>query len=331
VASINHALAQNNESIAVSNLKAGDSIYIITNREIDSTAEHLSYNNKVNENSRFTYLKVTLNRASEIVSQVLSYDDFMGQVCSKTSDWLLFLHGDSKTYKQSVQRGFDIQNTYDVNVIVFSWPSKVPDINGLKNLKNSERNVLKSVDHFNQLLAFMGDFKKRNEAFDERAKLSMLLHSLGNLYLENLVKVSTNERNYDTLFENIVMNSAAVNRKNHEDWLEKLNFQKRIYITNNINDFTLKGLHIFTKHGNQLGEKAKTPTAKNANYVQFSNAVGFRTPTSTTHTYFIGAIPNQSQNIRDFYFDIFHGRQIDFSDQSQFIINKKGVGYDIVF
>ena len=331
VLGINHAKTQINESISFSDLNAGDSIYVITNRKIDTTCKNLSFNNEVNENSRLTFLKVTLNKSDETVSQILNYDDFMAQVCYKTSDWLFFVHGDGITYKQSVKRGFDIQNLHTINVILFSWPSKDPELNGLKNLNNSKRNILKSKQHFNELIAFMASFKKTNKAFNENAKLSMLLHSLGNLYLENLAKDSAFERKYDTIFENVIINSAAVNQKMHKDWVEKINFQKKIYITNNKSDFNLKGVHVFTKDGNQLGEKAKAPIAKNANYVQFSKAVGFRFPTGTTHTFFIGNMPNESKNIRDFYFDAFHGKQIDFSDQSQFVKRNKRVGYYIVF
>ena len=328
---LSNAKAQDKESIAVSELESGDSIYVITNREIDTTHKELAFSYKVDETASLKFLKVTLNDSLEIVSQGLDYKDFMLEVCTKNSDWILFVHGDGKTYNESIQRGFDIQNTYNVNLIVFSWPSEVPDINGLKNFKNSENNVSKSVDHFIQLLSFMKDFKESNSSFQENANLSMFLHSLGNLYLKKLVDSTNNEKIYDTIFENIIMNSAAVNRENHEDWVEKLSFQKRIYITNNHYDYSLKGLHLYTSHGNQLGEEFNDVVAKNANYVHFTEAVGFRTPTSNTHTYFLGEIPQQSKNIRNFYYDVFHGKQVDFSDSSQFVKRKEGLGYDIVF
>mgnify|MGYP002641483261 CR=1 FL=1 len=128
VLSINYTHAQINESISFSDLNAWDSIFIITNRKIDTTGKNLSFNNEVNENTSLAFLKVTLNTSDEMVSQLLNYDDFMAEICSKTSDWLLFVHGDAKTYEQSVQRGFDIQNLHHINVIVFSWPSKDSDL-----------------------------------------------------------------------------------------------------------------------------------------------------------------------------------------------------------
>lgn len=328
---VTQASSQNKESIAISDLMPGDSIYIITNREVDTTHKELGFNYKIDQLSRLKCVKVTLNDSLEICSQNLHEDDFVSEICTTTSDWLLFVHGDGKTYNESVQRGFDIQNTYNVNVIVFSWPSEVPDINGLKNFKNSEDNVSKSVGHFNQLLRFMKDIRKSNSTIHKRVNMSMLLHSLGNLYPKKLVDSTNSEQMNEVIFENIIMNSAAVNRENHKDWVEKLNFQKRIYITNNHYDYSLKGLHLYTRHGNQLGEEFEGATAKNANYVHFTEAVGFQTPTSNTHTYFIGDIPQKSKNIRNFYHDLLHGNQVDFSDSSQFVQRKEGVGYDIIF
>lgn len=326
----NNGLAQESHSIAVSDLRLGDSIYVITNRKIDTTREKRNFNHEVEERVEIKFLKVFLDDSNQVASDLLGYDNFMTEVSTKTSDWLLFVHGDGKTYSESVQRGFDVQDTYNVNVIVFSWPSEVPNINGLKNFKNSEKNVLKSLGHFNELLDFICSFKKRINALNDDAKLSIFLHSLGNLYLEKLINTSAEIRK-DTIFDNLIMNSAAVNRETHEEWVEQLRFQRRIYITNNHYDFSLKGLHIYTKHGNQLGEEAELSCAKNANYVHFTEAVGFQTPTSNTHTYFIGDIPKKSRNIHDFYYDLFHGDEVDFSDSSRFVKSKVGKGYDIIF
>ena len=61
VLSINYTHAQINESISFSDLNAWDSIFIITNRKIDTTGKNLSFNNEVNENTSLAFLKVTLN------------------------------------------------------------------------------------------------------------------------------------------------------------------------------------------------------------------------------------------------------------------------------
>jgi len=323
--------AQKVESVYLSEMETGDSIYIVTNREQDKSSKILSFNKKIQSDSQLVFLKVTFHEPDSIVNQILDYTEFKSQVTSIHSDWLLFVHGDSKTYEQSVMRGFDIQHLYQVKVIVFSWPSKDPTINGLKNYKKSKENVKKSMHHFNKLMQYLDSMKQHHKTFKEKTNFSLFVHSLGNSYLEYLFKYSTKENNFGLMFDNVIINSAAVNQEKHKEWVEKMNFQKRIYITSNRQDFNLKGSRIFTSDGKLLGEKVETPIANNANYVQFTKAVGFRFPTGTTHTFFIGEVPEESKNIRNFYYTILHGVEIDLSNEHQFIKREDGVGYNIIF
>lgn len=261
----------------------------------------------------------------------MKQEDFIKETSLMQEDWLLFVHGDSKTFEQAVMRGFDIQYLYNIHVLVFLWPSKDPNYNGIKNFKNSKQNVVRSLDHFTTLLSYVLQFKNSNPSFSQNSKLSMFIHSLGNAYLESLVKQYPAFDRYDTLFDNIIINAAAVNQKAHQKWVEQLNFQKHIYITNNKQDFNLKGVRIFTKDGKQLGEVIDQPVAENANYVHFSKAVGFRIPTGTTHTYFIGEVADESDNIRNFYKEIFHGQQPNLLNDSKFVKREDGIGFNINF
>ncbi len=323
--------AQKVESVYLSEMKTGDSIYIVTNRAQNKSIKTISFNENIQSDSNLVFLKVTFHEPDSIVNQILDYTEFISQVTSIHSDWLLFVHGDSKTYEQSVMRGFDIQHLHQVNVIVFSWPSKDPTINGLKNFKKSKENVKKSIHHFTKLLQCLDSTKQKHKTFKGKANFSMFVHSLGNSYLEYLFKYSTNKHKFGLLFDNVIINSAAVNQEKHKEWVEKMNFQKRIYITSNRQDFNLKGSRIFTSDGKLLGEKVETPIADNANYVQFTKAVGFRFPTGTTHTFFIGEVPEESKTIRNFYYTILHGVEIDLSNEHKFIKRKDGIGYDIIF
>lgn len=323
--------AQKVESIYLSEMKTGDSIYVVTNRAQDKSNETVYFNNSLKSNSQLDFLKVIFHEPDSIVNEILNCNEFIKQITSINSDWLLFVHGDSKSYEQSVMRGFDIQYLHRVNVIVFSWPSKDPEINGLKNFKKSKENVKKSMGHFTELIYLIDSLKQNNSVFREDINLSMFVHSLGNSYLEHLFKQNKDNTKFGLIFDHVILNSAAVNQEMHRDWVEKMNFQKKIYITSNRQDFNLKGSRIFTKDGKMLGEKVETPIAKNANYVQFTKAVGFRFPTGTTHTFFIGEVADKSKNIRDFYFNILHGNEIDLNNENQYIKRKDSVGYDIIF
>ncbi len=323
--------AQKVESVYLSEMKTGDSIYVVTNRVQERSGENVYFNNTVKSNSQLDFLKVIFHEPDSIVSKLLNYNEFIKQITSIKSDWLLFVHGDSKTYDQSVMRGFDIQSLHRVHVIVFSWPSKYPSINGLKNFKNSKENVKKSMGHFTDLISCIDSLKRDNPVFKDDINLSMFVHSLGNFYLEHLFKENKEDNKFGLIFDHVILNSAAVNQEMHKEWVEKMNFQKRIYITSNRQDFNLKGSRIFTKDGKMLGEKTETPIAENANYVQFTKAVGFRFPTGTTHTFFIGEVADKSKNIREFYFNMMHGNEIDLNNENQYIKRKDSIGYDIIF
>lgn len=323
--------AQKVESVYLSKMKTGDSIYVVTNRTQDSSGKTLYFSNSIKSNHQLDYLKVIFHEPDSIVSKLLNYTEFIKQITSIKSDWLLFVHGDSKTYEQSVMRGFDIQYLHRVHVIVFSWPSKDPSVNGLKNFKKSKENVKKSMGHFTDLISCIDSLKRNNRVFRENINLSMFVHSLGNSYLEHLFKQNKKDTKFGLIFDHVILNSAAVNQEMHKEWVEKMNFQKRIYITSNRQDFNLKGSRIFTKDGKMLGEKVETPIAENANYVQFTKAVGFRFPTGTTHTFFIGEVVDKSKNIREFYFNMMHGNEIDLNNENQYIKRKDSIGYDIIF
>jgi hypothetical protein len=247
------------------------------------------------------------------------------------NDWLVFVHGDNKTFSAAAIRGLKIQNLHHVKVLVFSWPSKTEKGNGIKNFNNSKINAAAGVGQFKELLLLIQEFKKRRQWPEKPFHVSLFLHSLGNYYLERLVKDSLLADLDSNLFDNLIINAAAVNQEAHASWVDRLNIQKRIYITSNKQDFSLNGLRIFSNSGKQLGERLKLPLSSKATYINFTEAIGFTIPTSDSHTYFIGKMINESGNIKDFYTDLFHGRAVNISDSTRFIRRNDGLGYNILF
>jgi len=323
------SVGQKIESAYGDKVSSGEIVYAITNRSEVGNNNQIEFTNHVKSDKGLIYLEVTLIQTDSLSIIRLDSLEFLNRISKIGDDWLLFVHGDSKTFEQAIIRGMDIQYLHKVNVLVFSWPTKDLELNGINNFKNSKKNVIASVNHFEELLWFMETFKNSNASFKNDASLSVFFHSLGNSLVKNMV-LSDVEKQYNTIiFDNMILNSAAVNQLNHKEWVEKLNLQKRIYITSNKSDFNLKGVRIFTNDGKQLGEKVLQPIAVNANYINFSNAVGFRFPTGTSHTFFIGEVPDLDQNIRNLYYNLFHGNDIDFSDSKIFEQRKDGIGYNI--
>jgi hypothetical protein len=303
---------------------------LLTNRQIDTISP--GHYNLLNEIDVAHSLK--LFRTEIIGDSIycrLTDENFLAELFSEPcQDWLLLIHGDSKAPVDAAVRGLEIQNTHDVKVITFSWPSKMDTRDGLKNFRNSNLMVEEGMPQFRELLLTLQKYK-HSPLWPEGNRLSLLLHSLGNYYLELGVKEEILEGLDTNLFDNIVINAAAIDQEDHAEWLEQLNISKRIYITLNKGDFNLRGARLFTSAGTQLGAIIEPPLAPNASYIHFTEAVGFKMPTWLSHTYFVGDIPSESDNIRDFYRVIFHGEEADLSDEAKFHQREDGMGYDIQY
>jgi len=306
-------------------------IIVITNRVYSQTSNTFSFQNKIDTTGQLSFFNVNKLNDNNLLVSLTDSIVFVSKVLSTNSNWVLFVHGDSKTFEQAVLRGFKIQETHNVNVIVFSWPSKEFGINGSRNFKLSKRHVEQSNKHFETLLIFFKNIKREHSFFWEEKKLTLFVHSLGNYFLELFAKNSSLSQSLPLLFNNVVMNAAAVNQKNHTFWLEKLHIQNNIFVISNRHDFNLKGVRIFTYSGKQLGEVIKPPFFENAYYVNFSKAVGFRFPTGITHTYFIGTIPEKSEYIKRFYTEMLHGNIPDFQNFDIFTLRKNNSGFNIKF
>lgn len=302
---------------------------LITNRAIDSLA--YDWRALQNEIDHKHSLKVFIADARDdsiycdrVTPLSLSY-----LFSQPGNDWLLLIHGDSKAPVDAAVRGLEVQNLHKVKVLVFSWPSKMSTQNGLKNFRNSKGNVEAGLAHFRELLLTMQKYRK-SHIWPEGNRLSLFMHSLGNYYLELSVKEGMLEGIDPDLFDNVIINAAAVELEGHDAWVDQLEISKRIYIISNARDFNLRGARLFTSAGKQLGGPVEPPLSDQAIYINFTEAVGFKVPTWVSHTYFVGEMPAKSNNIMNFYRTIFHGGEVDLSNRKMFKPRKDGLGVDIL-
>jgi hypothetical protein len=311
-------------------LKCTNNIVIASIQKIcfDSVTTKFSKTDYSNING-FSFFNACRIDSNWLISSKKSFDAALKQLDNK-KDFVLYIHGDGATFKETLERCLMIHDNYNVNVISFFWPSKVPELNGLKNFKNSFNNVKKYLAYFKTFLEMFQSYKINNSAAFANVHCTLLLHSLGNYFIENLVRDSLCSDLTKDLFDNIVLNAAAVPEKKHKAWVEKLNFQKNIFIISNKKDFSLNGVRLFAKWKRQLGERVKKPFAENAVYINFTKAIGFQTKGGNSHTYFLGKTINESSNIKNFYSDILNGKSPNINDSAMFHKRKDGSGFDIV-
>jgi hypothetical protein len=277
----------------------------------------------------FTFLNACHSDTNWIITFKTNFESAIKQL-DKKCDFVLYVHGDGATFNETLERSLILRDLYNVNVISFFWPSKVPDLNGLENFKNSCNNVKKYQAFFKSFLDMFQNYKESNSSDFTNLHSTLFFHSLGNYYLENLIHDSLCANFSKTLFDNIVLNAAAVPEKKHKDWVEKIKFQKNIFITSNKRDFSLNGVRVFADGEKQLGERVKKPLAKNAIYINFTDVIGLQIKEGHSHTYFLGKAINESQNIWNFYNKILHGGFPDLYDKTMFHKRKDGLGFDII-
>ena len=142
----------------------------------------------------------------------------------------------------------------------------------------------------------------------EDQHLSMLMHSLGNYFLTHLVVNGNIQYMHMKIFDNIIMNAAAIRSREHGDVLSRIDIQDRLYVTLNKYDKVLQGAHLLTS-GKMLGNEIIEPLATGARYVDFTGVA------RTEHTYFAGyhGFEYELPAIGYFYNTALHGEKVDFS------------------
>ncbi len=295
-----------------------NSVFVVTDRKTDTLKNGgLIYTNIVDTSKGLKFLKVIFEDDTWYGESYTSLDELLKSP-APYKDWAVWVHGDGQAFLPSMKEALEIQYLHQVNFIVFSWPTKAPDKGPIANFRNSKRNALLTAPYLEEMCHILEDYTNQENNKIKGEHLSIFFHSLGNYMLEKIVEEGYLEDIEKGLFDNLVINEAAAESKNHDQWVEKLDIQKRLYIDFNSGDKNLILLRILTNLGLQLGERPVAPLAGNAIYVDFTEAVGSKYRAGTTHSYYYARITGISQNIRKYFYDLFHGRAVDFNDPDCF-------------
>ncbi|MDX2429961.1 MAG: alpha/beta hydrolase [Bacteroides sp.] len=277
---------------------------IVTNRSYNADApDGVVFTKELSEFRKVSYWLASCNGEKWLLNEVNDFMEGMTTI-DNGRDILLFVHGHGKSFPSMLLRGNQIADKYDVSLLLFDWPSFNSNFN--KSLKM----VRKCGENYYNLLLQLRDYRTNMQA-DQH--LSMLLHSLGNYFLTHLVVNGNSQYIDEKIFDNIIMNSAAVRSKEHGQVLSEIRMQENLYVIFNKNDKILRGAHLLTA-GKMLGNVVIEPLVVGATYIDFTPVA------EREHTYFAG--------YHQFEFDIpafeevfdtaFHGRVIDLSKPKMF-------------
>ena len=184
--------------------------------------------------------------------------------------WLLFLHGNNQTLETNLQKARRIQDLYQVNLLIYSWPSKAFDDDietflitaglasflpggwiftkrlagrglkrKIKQYKMARQNAKLSAKPFINALHFLNQhliapLQAQGGVFN------MMTHSLGHKVLKDAVV--RNPGCFDNIhFNNCILHQADEDYTAHPSWARHLPVEtsSKVTITNNYNDLVL--------------------------------------------------------------------------------------------
>jgi len=250
-----------------------EKMLLVTNRMDNSqSGDPILFPNEVEEYRYVTYLWAACDEGNWLLAPAKSFEEGIHGV-DQGKDLLVFVHGHGKSMPLVLTRARQMQALYKVTMVIFDWPSYN------SNFNKSLSRVRRCGENFYNLVLQLDEYRRAHMAADQG--MSLFLHSLGNYFLSHMVVNGNNQYLDEVIFDNIILNAAAIRSKEHGEVLSQLKFQKRIYVVSNENDRVLRGAHLLTS-GRMLGNLPMEPLAPNTIYMDFTPLVGWE------HTYFAG-------------------------------------------
>lgn len=149
---------------------------------------------------------------------------------------LVYIHGRGRDATKEFEMLKSLEKRQNVRIVMFRWPSWssliTRPVDKAQNASVDLREVFYSLKHY----------KDDNPEIFHNKKVSLFLHSMGNIVLEEFTRFKfANDLNSPRLklFNNIALLGADVGLYNHREWLSKVNFADRKYVAMNNQDIVL--------------------------------------------------------------------------------------------
>ncbi|MDJ0580954.1 alpha/beta hydrolase [Crocosphaera sp.] len=230
------------------------------------------------------------------------------QMKVKKQNCLFYVHGFNTSFKDALDIGYSLETNYNVKVLLFTWPSNGSEsrrildrTRGILSYKSDKREAAESIGGLDRCFDVLRIYLDKYRDLACNQSFNLACHSMGNYLLEQLVR-SDLYSNETIFFDNIGLLAADVNNQGHEEWVDRLAYRKRLYVTINEDDFALAASR--AKFGEQqlarLGHWIRNLTAEKPFYIDLTDQVG------TSHSYFNDESLQQAP-IRKVFDNMFNG------------------------
>ena len=238
----------------------------------------------------------------------------------KKRNIVCYVEGMGKNFPIALERAFSLSVQHGVTVIMMDYPSINFTYGVYKNFHYARESSFRTAPFLVKLLQ---EIQANKAAEKEWTKVNWTLfhHSMGNIMLKRILEERRDNVLKPRLFDQLVLNAACVNQDGHAAWLDKSQLANKTFVHYNKDDKQLYGAKLLIGK-NQLGARPSAPLAVNSQYVDFNPLVG------NVHSNFIDIPMRPSINPHSwsYYYKLFNGITIDFSDSTQFGKGWKGIG-----
>lgn len=240
----------------------------------------------------------------------------------KKRHWVLAVHGYHQSFEENLISSQKLQDRYDVEVINFSWPADPPggpvDVEVYRKSRKAAEQSMSALLVLIEMLSQSLNVSAKADANNRPASFTLLLHSLGNLILETLVRDPrfTSQTHF---FDCVILHQADVDNKTHMEWIDELH-PSRIYVTINQFDKVLLGSDVLNPP--RLGSSLKNlAIAKHPFYIDFTKGRNIE----TQHNFFIGN--HNNAKIEHFCGEVIQGRR---GEESVGFFDRGGEGPNVL-
>ncbi|NEQ49603.1 MAG: alpha/beta hydrolase [Leptolyngbya sp. SIO3F4] len=231
------------------------------------------------------------------------------RMCQNHTDALFFVHGFNTDFRDALESAYSIEQEYNLEVILFSWPSNGGGaIEGLASYQDDKRDAALSIGALDRCFEKLAGYfmKYADQACKRRFNLAM--HSMGNYLFKRLLSSSIYQGE-TLLFDNIVMLAADVNNEGHAEWVDRVRFRNRLFITINEDDAALLASKALAgeEQKARLGHWSRNLSARNATYLDFTDSANIQ----AHHNYFTDDSALRNERIKEVFQRAFSGEKAE--------------------
>lgn len=263
--------------------------------------------NEIDPNGKVCILLATCKNLKWTFYELPNLDSAMSFLPNK-KDLVIYVEGFGKTFPLSTFRTAGVSAQYNVNVLMFDYPSYHDEKNILVNYGLTEKNAKKSAPFLGNLLTHVQEAKASKKPWVTNKNTTLFVHSMGNIIIKEAVKKGKFQNLETALLNRVVLNNPCVPALQHKNWVDSINFAPEIFIHHNKEDKQLRGAFLIQKQ-KMLGSVDQHKNSK-AFYIDFNPLMGEQ------HNAFFNKpdhpnIPDLAQN---YYAKLFSGSTFPFTE-----------------